>query len=261
LVVLHDKFANYSVSAQAHAKTTEVELKAQIAALLQKTVNAHDQTSRKASSAWEVPGWHIHKYGEPTDPVVETIGYAALRKRTRRVASASEGRGVTGKHHDLVNFTKKYKGDSHSFFLDMKNWRKFKTRYNLNWQKLRFGDASHHSVPKERGIYAFTLELAQCKLPLHGYILYIGITGDDSSANLYKRYAQYLLNLKNEDGRPAVFYMMDNWPDDLFFNFVPLPNKKIDLAKLEKDLLNALIPPVNKKDLGATITAAKAAAF
>lgn len=168
---------------------------------------------------------------------------------------------MSGKHHDLVNFTKKYKGDSHSFFLDLKNWRRFKTRYKLTWQKLRFGDINHPSIPKERGIYAFTIELDPSKLPMHGYILYIGITGDDSNANLYKRYAQYLLNLKNEDGRPAVFYMLDNWADDLFFNFVPLPDKTIDLAKLETALLNAVLPPVNKRDLEASITAVKAAAF
>jgi hypothetical protein len=168
---------------------------------------------------------------------------------------------MTGRHHDLVNFTKKYKGDLHSFFLDMKSWRRFKTRYNLTWQKLHFGDVSHPLIPKERGIYAFTIELSPSKLPMHGYILYIGITGDDSEANLYKRYAQYLLNLKNEDGRPAVFNMLKNWNGDLFFNFVPLADKKINLGKLETDLLNALIPPVNKRDMDATITAVKAAAF
>ena len=168
---------------------------------------------------------------------------------------------MTGKHHDLVNVTKKYKGDLHSFFLDMKSWRKFKTRHTLSWQKLRFEDASRLLIPKERGIYAFTLELSPYKLPSHGYILYIGITGDDSEANLYKRYAQYRNNLKNEDGRPAVYNMMANWSDDLFFNFVALPNKTIDLVKLERDLLNALVPPVNKRDIEAKITAAKAAAF
>lgn len=168
---------------------------------------------------------------------------------------------MAGKHHDLVNFTKKYKGDSHDFFLDMKSWRTFKTSYKLAWQKLRFDKATQPSIPKQRGIYAFTLELAPSLLPAHGYILYIGITGDDSNANLYKRYAQYLLHLKNEDGRPAIFYMLDNWNGDLFFNFVPLPDKKVDLAKLEKALLNAVAPPVNKKDMDASITSVRAAKF
>jgi hypothetical protein len=171
------------------------------------------------------------------------------------------GERVAGKHHDLVNFTKKYKGELHEFFLDLKRWRKFKTRHKLNWQKARFGDASHASIPKERGIYVFTMELAPGKLPLHGYILYVGITGDNSDANLHKRYAQYLGNLRNEDGRPAVYYMLKNWADDLFFNFVPLTDQNIDLEKMEKSFIDAVIPPINKRDFDADVMAAKAAAF
>jgi hypothetical protein len=168
---------------------------------------------------------------------------------------------VPGKHHDLVNFTKKYKGNLHSFFLDMKSWKKFKSRFKLDWKKIRFDAIGHATVPQERGIYAFTVELAPTKLPPHGYILYVGITGDDSNANLYRRYNQYLLNLQNEDGRPAVFYMMKNFEDHLFFNFVALPNQAIDLAKIERAFINAVMPPVNKRDLEASIGAAKAAAF
>lgn len=168
---------------------------------------------------------------------------------------------MAGKHHDLVDFTKKYKGDLHEFFLDMKSWKRFKTKADLDWRKTRFGEVGRAAVPHERGIYAFTLELAPAKLPQHGYILYVGITGDDSEANLHKRYNQYLLNLKNEDGRPGVFYMMKNWKDDLFFNFVAIPNKAVDLAVIEKAFINSVMPPVNKQDLEASIRAAKAAAF
>lgn len=168
---------------------------------------------------------------------------------------------MTGKHHDLVNFTKKYKGELHSFHLDMKRWRKFKTRYKLDWQKIRFNKDNHPSIPQQRGIYVFTLELNSRKLPLHGYILYVGITGNNSDSNLYRRYSQYLLHQQNQDGRPAIFYMLGNWPNDLFFNFVSLPTPNIDLEKLEKDFLNAIIPPVNKRDLDATIVATRAATF
>ena len=168
---------------------------------------------------------------------------------------------MIGRQHDIVNFTKKYKGDLYEFFLDLKRWRKFKTRHNLTWQKLSFGEATRAFVPKERGIYAFTVELAPSKLPMHGYILYMGITGDTSGANLYKRYAQYLRQMKNKDGRPRVSMFLENWADDLFFNFVPLPNPRVDLAKLERDFLNAVIPPINIKDFSAEITAVRAAAF
>lgn len=168
---------------------------------------------------------------------------------------------MIGEHHDLVNHTKKYMGERHPFFLDFTSWRKFKSRYRLDWQKLRFGDADHMRVPKERGIYVFTLELAPGKLPMHGYILYVGITGDDSDQNLYKRYSQYLLDRKNEEGRPAVLFMLMNWRDDLFFNFVPLPNKSIDLARIERTFIDAVRPPINRRDFAATIRSARAALF
>lgn len=168
---------------------------------------------------------------------------------------------MAGRHHDLVDFTKKYKGNLHEFYLDFASWRKFKSRYNLNWRKVKFGDISRNEVPTVRGLYIFTLEASDLKLPVHGYILYVGITGDQGNANLRKRFGQYLLDLKNENGRPAVYYMLRNWPDELFFNFVELPNMSVNLAKIERDLINALIPPINKRDLEAHVSAGKAAAF
>lgn len=168
---------------------------------------------------------------------------------------------MPGKHHDLVDFTKRYKAELHGFFLDLRKWRDFKTRYKLNWQKIRFDEASHNSVPHDRGIYIFTIELSPTKLPAHGYILYVGITGNDSDANLHQRYAQYLRHLKNLDGRPAVYYMLDNWAGDLFFHFVSIPSIAVDLSRIEASIINAVIPPVNKRDMEATIASAKAATF
>lgn len=206
--------------------------------------------------------------GPHADCVKRTVSSNVVDANSDRVCcseelykTAEEDDGVRGKHHDLVNHTKKYKGDLYEFYLDLKSWRLFKTRHNLSWQKLRFSNTNHASIPKQRGIYAFTVELAPSKLPMHGYILYVGITGDTSNANLYKRYAQYLRQLKNEDGRPRVFMFLKTWEDDLFFNFVPVPNVSVDLAKLEKDMLNALKPPVNFTDFDADIISVRAANF
>ena len=149
----------------------------------------------------------------------------------------------------------------YEFFLDMNSWRKFRSRYNLAWGKVAFNKADHAKVPIERGIYVFTLEFLPSKLPHHGYILYVGITGNDSQSQLHRRFGQYLNHLKNQDGRPAVFFMLDNWGDHLFFNFAPLPDAKVDLVKMERAFINAVRPPVNKRDLEASIAAAKSAVF
>lgn len=168
---------------------------------------------------------------------------------------------MAAKHHDLVDHTKRLKADAYEFYLDLTSWRKFTSAARLDWQKLRFGNAAVPNVPQERGIYAFTLELDPSQLPAHGYIIYVGITGNTSNANLRKRFNQYLAQLKNKDGRPRIYFMLANWKDDLFFNFVSIPDKNVDLAKIERDFLNAVMPPANQADFGGKIKAAKAARF
>jgi len=168
---------------------------------------------------------------------------------------------LPGKHHDLVDRTKRFKGELQWFSLGTDQWRSFKTRYKLKWEKARFDTASQATVPRERGVYVFTLEFAGAKLPPHSYVLYVGITGDTSGANLQRRYGQYLRNLRTEAGRPAVVYMMMNWREELYFNYVALPNKNSNLAKLERDLISSMMPPFNKRDIRATIGDAKAATF
>ena len=162
---------------------------------------------------------------------------------------------------DIVNQVAKYKADMHAFFLDVDSWKAFKTRHSLVWQRMRFEAGSLTSIPEDRGIYAFTLELLPTKLPAHGYIMYVGITGDTSSSNLRKRFAQYLREMKDRKGRPRVVHMLNKWGNDLFFNFVPLPAPNVSLAKLERAMLDAIIPPINDRDMSADIAAARKAAF
>jgi hypothetical protein len=163
---------------------------------------------------------------------------------------------------DLVTRTKKYKGELHEFFLDMKSWGKFKTKAKLTWQGVAFTPANQSTIPEERGIYVFSVEHRGAKVPVHGYILYVGITGDeDSEGNLRKRYGQYVRQRETGKGRPAVTYMLHNWTGHLSFYFCPVINPKVSLAEIETKFIDALIPPINKRDMSADITAVKAAAF
>ena len=163
---------------------------------------------------------------------------------------------------DLVDMAKKYKGELHEFYLDMKAWSSFKTKASLNWHKVEFRPENHSAVPKQPGIYAFSCEHRGTKLPPHGYILYVGITGDeDSAATLHSRYAQYVRHQSTKQGRPAVVYMLVNWANHLSFYFCPIVNSKISLKGIEKRMINSLLPPINKRDFDAEITAIRAAAF
>jgi hypothetical protein len=163
---------------------------------------------------------------------------------------------------DLVAHTKKYKGNLHEFFLDMRSWSTFRTKAKLDWQRVDFTPSNQSVIPKQRGLYVFSVESRTPKLPSHGYILYLGLTGDEESdSNLYKRYGQYVRQQAKKNGRPAVTYMLDNWAEHLAFYYCPIVNPKVSLARIETRFLDALIPPVNKRDMDAAIISVKAAAF
>jgi hypothetical protein len=158
-----------------------------------------------------------------------------------------------GKFHDLIARRDRYAAGMHGFFLDIESWRKFTSATALHWQRIKFWPSAKDNVPEERGLYVFTIEAEGLQLPRHGYILYVGITGNTSAANLRKRYAQYVRNLINEDGRPRVFLMLSKWRDDLVFNFVPIPDTTVDLAVIERSFINSVNPPVNSADFEAEI--------
>ena len=164
---------------------------------------------------------------------------------------------------DLVRSTKKLKSEFAVFHMDIKRWRRFKSRHKLDWQKVRFDKAGQSAVPQERGIYVFSVELEPSKLPIHGYMMYVGITGHDAvDANLRKRVGQYLGYQRRDSGRrPRMRYMLRNWRSDLFFNFAPLPNLNIDLEKMEQAFISAVIPPVNRTDFDADLAGPVIAAF
>jgi len=168
---------------------------------------------------------------------------------------------VAARPVDLVNAADKYAAALRRFYLDVKSWQTFNTSHALQWDKCRFTKDNRAQIPRERGLYVFTLELSPSELPAHGYILYIGIVGDKNDRTLYDRYGDYLRNLRTLLGRPRVIYMLSKWDGHLFFNFVPLSNKAISLANIEQDFLDAVNPPVNQTDFSADVRAARTAAW
>lgn len=167
----------------------------------------------------------------------------------------------TGKYHDIVDSVRDFKLYNDNFYVDMKRWKTFQSSVKLDWKRIRFEQANRVKIPKERGIYAFTLLLDSTDLPIHGYILYMGITGDDSGADLHSRYGQYLADARRMNKRPKVCAMLDKWKGDLFFNFVPIPNKRVSLSKLERSFLSAVVPPVNEADIDAKVSGTRKAAW
>lgn len=69
-------------------------------------------------------------------------------RRPKPRGHPAHGGCVAAKHHDLVNHTKRLKADAYEFYLDLTSWRKFTSAAQLDWQKLRFGNAAVPNVPR-----------------------------------------------------------------------------------------------------------------
>lgn len=149
---------------------------------------------------------------------------------------------------DILAATDRRKAYTHSFHLDIARWRRFRAPCALNWTVARFLASSRPHIPEIRGIYVFTVRLDPSELPTHGMVLYMGITGNKSSATLRSRFSQYLQGQRKVDERPKVLDMLLRFKDHLFFNFVPIPDPAINLEALETEFLDAVDPPINERD-------------
>ena len=91
----------------------------------------------------------------------------------------------------------------------------------LNWQSIKFNAEDEiDRVPNDkRGVYAFVISSDANPMPVHGYIMYIGIAGRDSNRSLRTRYRDYLSTNKVLL-RPKINYLIANWYSVLRF-FLP----------------------------------------
>lgn len=133
----------------------------------------------------------------------------------------------------------------HRFILSPERWRTATSSVKLSWDWVPFDKTSKPDIPTERGLYAFVVEHCEAYFPPHGYIMYVGITGDVSRArNLRVRFGDYLRDAE-KGGRSRVVVMLNMFKDNLYFYFAPLPDRTQSLSAIEKEMLAAIIPPCN----------------
>lgn len=145
-----------------------------------------------------------------------------------------------------------------TFVISPKQLRKFTTRAVLTWGKVKFTPSNRASIPTDRGIYAFVAEHNENQLPPHGYVMYVGISGDKSSHNLRRRYGDYLRE-KRIKKRAGIHYMLNKWGTCLYFHFAVVNDRRISLLNLEKAMSDALVPPFSQNDFSAEIREARRA--
>ena len=145
-----------------------------------------------------------------------------------------------------------------TFILNPGRWRSAARAIRLDWVKVSFNDTNSKLIPKTRGLYAFVVSHESTYFPPHAYLMYIGITGDDShNRDLRIRYNEYLRERDN-GGRAKIVTMLQAYRDDTFFYYVQIQDRRRSLERIEDDLLSSLIPPCNDKFSAQIAKAVKA---
>ena len=160
------------------------------------------------------------------------------------------------KGSDFVQKVGYLQADKRSFYLSPNRWSESKVKIPLDWVEVKFESGNENNVPQKKGIYAFIVKHTNNHFPPHGYIMYVGITGDVSAdRTLKKRFKDYLYEQK-QNKRPKVHFMLTKYSDNLYFNYVVIEdNSSVNLRQIEIDLNDALIPPVGRNDFSAEVKA------
>ena len=151
---------------------------------------------------------------------------------------------------ELLNYSRK-------FIISPIQWDQYPNAVTLSWSCIRFGENYTQQVPNnEKGVYSFVTQPSIANHPQLSYLLYIGKTEKQS---FRKRFKQYLNEPKQHKPRAHICDMLTNWPDHLYFYFAPISNLNL-IAKVEDELIEALIPPCNDQ-FPTTIQAAVRVAY
>lgn len=155
------------------------------------------------------------------------------------------------KHHDVLDLADHLKLHSFTFVLSPA-WRQIRSISKLKWSQIRFEAGNKSKLQKKRGIYAFIVSFEHESFPLHGYVMYVGVTGETRAhRTLYDRFGDYLRE-KQTGKRLKVLAMLTKFEKDLFFHYAPV-DARVNLGSLEEKINGAFIPPVNINDFSATL--------
>lgn len=155
---------------------------------------------------------------------------------------------------------REFKRCKRSFVPHVASWQAYAPPTPLNWHKVEYD--SNQAPIDRRGVYAFVLDAAVLSpgfFPPMSLIMYVGESGDTSNATLRTRLRGYR-NKKAQRDRARLWAMLEEWGEHLDFYYSEVPDGT-STKTCETALLDALLPPANKKDFSSTVRHALDYAF
>lgn len=145
--------------------------------------------------------------------------------------------------HDLINREVSEGRDYvRRFCLWEKQLNSFNPSVQLNWSCVAAKSSERSKLPNSQGVYAFVVRPHPELFDWAGYILYVGMTENQSFP---VRFQQYFNEPNKKKPRFWVSEMLSLWETNLYYYYAPL--SAVDSVKAEDELLSALIPPNNER--------------
>lgn len=134
------------------------------------------------------------------------------------------------------------RGHRHMILLWPKLWQQWNPSVALKWRGRPFSPSSRTSIPNSPGVYAFVIEPGVTPGLTISVLMYVG----KSDRPLRQRFGEYLQEMNNPTGRPAINTMLRMYDGYVQFYCatVAAPAKPKDV---EDHLIETLVPVMNKE--------------
>jgi len=137
---------------------------------------------------------------------------------------------------DIIQEEDDMKAHEHHFILWPRQWKKYLDTHN--WQTYRLDTTEKDRIPNQSGVYSLFIQPGIANHPACSYLMYVG-----QAKSLQRRFMDYLNERKRGTGRPKIYRFLNKYQDYVWFCCTTV--RKVDLTKVEDNLLNAYIPPAN----------------
>jgi hypothetical protein len=152
--------------------------------------------------------------------------------------------------NDLIIEQDQAKAHEHTFLLWPRLWQEYTEShgFSFDWEEHQFLSSEAGNIPNEPGLYTFVIQPNVANHPSCSYLMYLGKT-----KKLRRRFRDYLREKRLEIGRPKVVNLLNKYPYHTCFCYAVVEDSSI-LTEMEKALLGAFVPPINKEQFPAKIS-------
>lgn len=152
--------------------------------------------------------------------------------------------------NDLIIELDQIKAHEETFVLWPELWQKYTKShgFSFDWEENQFLASEVGNIPSAPGLYTFVIQPHIANHPSCSYLMYLGKT----KRTLRKRFREYFREKRRESGRPLIVKLLNKYPDNLCFCYTIVENSSL-LTEMEKALLDAFLPPCNRRQVPARV--------